>query len=381
MRINGGQITQRVTQEVRFAETLAKESMKIGRRNEMDMYAVALTKSSESGSTFERYVFGQAADDGQQMEHRTVLVLGATGSGQTKFINGIVNFVFNIEQNDKFRFQMINEDASNQTDCVKVYDIHHAKGFRVPFSLTIIDTPSYGTNVDNLELFKDEKTVKLLLDFFQNEAGIKELDMICYVIMETGVFNSVLSIFSSDVQENINCWHPGDYLSDNCNWQKITKRFVAVLSKMKPKSMALTLQTLEEMDRLKESVYSLQPISKLRSSKVKEMQNAKLLVATCEAQTKANEETSVDVQMKNDIEFKWSCVLSGARDLLTGLQLDLDMNKNEMLEHFVSVLRCIKQLKTISRRNPFLTQKLFDFLSEIEQQLQLCPRVCPTADD
>jgi hypothetical protein len=80
-----------------------------------------------------------------------------------------------------------------------------------------------------------------------------------------------------------------------------------------------------------------------------------------------------DGQETDDIEIKWTCLLSGAQDLLACLQLDLDMNKNEMLEHFVTALRCVQQLKKNSRRNPFLTQKLCDFLYEIEQQLKLCP--------
>jgi hypothetical protein len=371
-RIDRGETIQTVKQ-VRFAEELAKTSEKIGSQNEMDVYAVPLTKSTtESSSTFERFVFGQA--DGQ-VERRTVLVLGADGSGQTRFINGIINFVFDVEPSDKFRFQLIDEQAdANRTDCIHIYDIHHARGFRVPYSLTIIDTPSYGTrNAENLELFRDEKTVKLFLEFFRDEAAIKELDMICYVIMEAGVFNSALSIFSNDVKENINCWQPSDYLGDTSKWQQIPRRFVSVLSKMTPKSMALTQQVLEVMERLKESMGSLQPIFRIRSAKIKEMENAKLTVATCESQIKANEEKLGDGQGTDDIEIKWTCLLSGAQDLLACLQLDLDMNKNEMLEHFVTALRCVQQLKKNSRRNPFLTQKLCDFLYEIEQQLKLCP--------
>lgn len=371
-RIDRGETIQTVKQ-VRFAEELAKTSEKIGSQNEMDVYAVPLTKSTaESSSTFERFVFGQA--DGQ-VERRTVLVLGADGSGQTRFINGIINFVFDVEPSDKFRFQLIDEQAdANRTDCIHIYDIHHARGFRVPYSLTIIDTPSYGTrNAENLELFRDEKTVKLFLEFFRDEAAIKELDMICYVIMEAGVFNSALSIFSNDVKENINCWQPSDYLGDTSKWQQIPRRFVSVLSKMTPKSMALTQQVLEVMERLKESMGSLQPIFRIRSAKIKEMENAKLTVATCESQIKANEEKLADGQKTDDIEIKWTCLLSGAQDLLACLQLDLDMNKNEMLEHFVTALRCVQQLKKNSRRNPFLTQKLCDFLYEIEQQLKLCP--------
>ncbi len=81
--------------EIRFAEMIQRKCNRIGNRNGMDLYGVPLVKSS--GTTVERYTFGKA-DNKQnvRMQHRTILVMGATGSGKTTLINGMINYIFNV---------------------------------------------------------------------------------------------------------------------------------------------------------------------------------------------------------------------------------------------------------------------------------------------
>ncbi|EFX63474.1 hypothetical protein DAPPUDRAFT_67067, partial [Daphnia pulex] len=107
----------------------------------MNVFAVPLSrKSIESSSNFERFVFGKADD---KKEHRTVLVLGTNSSERRKFIDGIINYIFKVNKEDKVRFQLIQENDAVKTNCIKVYDIHHCEGFPIPFSLTIVDTPNF----------------------------------------------------------------------------------------------------------------------------------------------------------------------------------------------------------------------------------------------
>ena len=134
-----------MAKEVRYAETIVKRCKRISNKNGMEIYGVPLTQTTGSRitSTVERFAFGKAdgRKGGQQngrMQHRTILVMGATGSGKTTLINGMINYIFNVQWEDTFRFQLIQEkpagrsQVDSQTSCITAYDIHHAEGFRVP---------------------------------------------------------------------------------------------------------------------------------------------------------------------------------------------------------------------------------------------------------
>lgn len=76
-------------------------------------------------------------------------MMGATGSGKTTLINGMINFILGVEWDDNFRFKIIIENSSmsqafSQTSAVTAYEIHYTDGFKIPYSLTIVDTPGYG---------------------------------------------------------------------------------------------------------------------------------------------------------------------------------------------------------------------------------------------
>ena len=106
-----------LAKEVRFAETIVKRCKRISNRNGMDIYGVPLTQTTELRSTVVRFAFGKAdgRKGGQQngrMQHRTILVMGATGSGKTTLINGMINYILNVQWEDTFRFQLIQEQTA-----------------------------------------------------------------------------------------------------------------------------------------------------------------------------------------------------------------------------------------------------------------------------
>ena len=198
--------------KVRFAEAIIGLCEKICDRNGLDVYSVPLTKSSEIGTIAERFYFGEA--DGR-MQRKTILLMGATGSGKTTLINAMINYIFDVQWEDNFRFQLIQEQGINQshtdsqTSKITVYDIHHQEGFRVPYSVTIVDTPIYG---DTKRLGRDEDITKMIRTFFEDKNGIQELDTVGFVapalltsLTSTHVISdSVLSVFGDDIKENIN---------------------------------------------------------------------------------------------------------------------------------------------------------------------------------
>ncbi|KZS05914.1 Uncharacterized protein APZ42_030908 [Daphnia magna] len=87
-----------IQQDARFAEKLVKSCSKIGVRNGMDLFAVPLVKSFELNSTVERFSFGNGGT--KKAQHKTILVMGASGAGKTTLINGMINYIFNVEWED-----------------------------------------------------------------------------------------------------------------------------------------------------------------------------------------------------------------------------------------------------------------------------------------
>ncbi|KAI9556598.1 hypothetical protein GHT06_016388 [Daphnia sinensis] len=351
-------------QQVRFAETIVKRCKQIGDRNGMNFHAVPLAKSPRSNSTVERFVFGKESSGTGKVQHRTVLVMGATGAGKTTLINGMINYIFNVEWQDTFRFHLIHEklvdnsQSQSQTSGITAYDIYHAEGFRVPYSLTIVDTPGYG---DTKGLDRDKEITEMIRKFFEDKSGIQNLDIIGFVAQaslprltptQIYIFDSVLSIFGNDVKENIDflltfadgqnppilsaiaeaelpypkepeTGLPRHHKFNNSGFfcsnresgsdasntaEKFNRffwrmgmenfdRFFSALATMKTKSLSLTKQVLEERKRLEVTVDGLQPLIKIGLSKMEEMRKTKQMISNCKAQIDANQNVEIEVEV------------------------------------------------------------------------------------
>ncbi|XDV42521.1 hypothetical protein PO909_011165 [Leuciscus waleckii] len=147
-------------------------------------------------------------------QNRTIMLLGATGSGKSTLINGMINYIVGVEWKDNFRFQLIEEDqtrsqSESQTSEATVYKINYQEGFKVPFSLTIVDTPGFG---DTRGIGRDREITEQIRRLFTSANGVSEIDAVCFVTQaslarltatQRYVFDSILSIFGKDVAENI----------------------------------------------------------------------------------------------------------------------------------------------------------------------------------
>ena len=49
----------------------------------------------------------------------------------------MINFVFNIQSDDPFRFQLIQKRQKKKTNRIAFYDIYHVEEFKIPLSFTI----------------------------------------------------------------------------------------------------------------------------------------------------------------------------------------------------------------------------------------------------
>ena len=148
---------------------------------------------------------------------KVIMVLGATGSGKSTLVNGMVNYVLGVEWNDDFRFKLITDEAGgksqahSQTQVITAYTLHRMEGSRVPYTLTIIDTPGFG---DTRGLKRDREITAQIKEFFSipGDNGIDHLDGIGFVTQaslarltptQQYIFDSILSTFGNDIKSNI----------------------------------------------------------------------------------------------------------------------------------------------------------------------------------
>lgn len=131
---------------------------------------------SGASSYIKRFSMGNPDLEMTSAASKTILLIGATGSGKTTTINAMVNYILGVELNDPFRFLLVDEkirggsQAHSQTESVTAYDLHYQDGFRIPFSLTIVDTPGFN---DTRGIERDEEITATIKNFFEHKSGIQ----------------------------------------------------------------------------------------------------------------------------------------------------------------------------------------------------------------
>ena len=146
---------------------------------------------------------------------KVLLVVGATGSGKTTLINGMINYILGVQWKDDFRFKLITNEttdnqAHSQTQMITAYTIGQIDGSPLPYTITIIDTPGFG---DTRGLHQDKLIVKQITELFslKDQHGINHLHGIGFVLQSSAarltpiqkyIFQSILSLFGNDVVNN-----------------------------------------------------------------------------------------------------------------------------------------------------------------------------------
>ena len=326
----------------------------------IDTYNVPLKKHRGTATPgVGHYVFGEpsyAALAGNRRQ-RTILMLGATGSGKSTLINALVNYVLGVQWEDDFRFKLIDEPADksqahSQTDLVTTYDLYEMKGCRLGYSLTVVDTPGFG---DTRGVEKDNKIMEQLQSYFQCRHGIQQLEAVCFVIQSSlprltatqqYIFDKILSIFGQDIKENIRLMvtfadnalppvldavkHAGIpspvdsntglplhhkfnnsiFFVDNKKDRQTNEfnrtyfdmavqgfdKFFNDLSKMEAKSLTLTREVLDERKRLEALVDGLQMRTQIKLTRVDEFQQVKKILAENKEQMEANKDFEFEVE-------------------------------------------------------------------------------------
>ncbi|XP_029441924.1 uncharacterized protein LOC115081641 [Rhinatrema bivittatum] len=196
---------------LRLAEQLLKESVLLS-TGQPSVYNLSLREEKIEESADHR--FFRVGDATVSRKNKVIMMVGATGSGKTTLINGLVNYVLGVEWEDNFRFKLINEGSSksqaeSQTSFVAAYQLNYQEGFKVPVSLTIIDTPGFG---DTRGIERDKEIMKQIHVFFSKLKYVDHIDAICFLVQaslarlthsQKYIFDSVLSVFGNDIKDNI----------------------------------------------------------------------------------------------------------------------------------------------------------------------------------
>ncbi|XP_039220384.1 uncharacterized protein LOC120317671 isoform X3 [Crotalus tigris] len=176
------------------------------------VFALPLKKvPSDASSSCLIYQLGK---ENPKVPNKVILMIGALWAGKTTLINGMINYILGVQWGDNFRFKLIHEttprsEAGSRTSEVTVYVVHHQEGFRIPYSLTIIDTPGFGGRRDAEQ---DKLVEKQLREFFSAPGGIDHVDAICMVAQaflahsvhaQKCIFDSMLSLLGKDVKDNV----------------------------------------------------------------------------------------------------------------------------------------------------------------------------------
>eukprot|EP01083_Nonionella_stella_P174711 606488_1 len=142
--------------------------------------------------------------------HRSIMVIGETGTGKTTLLNSMANHLWNVSYDDPYRFKLIYEDVQQYGDAQSVTNhvtAYHLNPPALDYQLTVIDTPGFG---DTRGLAHDQTITRQIKQCF--ESKIQEIDAVCFVVRASQarltatqkyIFNQVLSIFGKDIAKNI----------------------------------------------------------------------------------------------------------------------------------------------------------------------------------
>ena len=177
----------------------------------------ASTERTASNEELRWFDIGKPSNSNAKKHHKVLILVGATGSGKSTLVNGMVNYILGVEWGDPFRFCLVKEKDSasqtvSQTKGVTAYTIHHVEGMRINYGITIIDTPGFG---DTGGVKRDQEINNIIGRFLshkQSQSVFKSINAVCLVTRspeprltptQKYVFKSVVSIFGQDITSSL----------------------------------------------------------------------------------------------------------------------------------------------------------------------------------
>ena len=137
------------------------------------------------------------------------MIVGATGAGKTTMINRMINYLFDVNYTDPFRFQLMTDEMEeseiSQTTDIHKYTISHKSYL---YKLTIIDTPGICSTTGKKE---DKNTLEKIRYLFES-GKVEAINAVCIVVKyntpqltenQIYIFKMIAKMFGSDVSDVI----------------------------------------------------------------------------------------------------------------------------------------------------------------------------------
>ena len=302
------------------------------------------------------------------LNEKILLLVGATGSGKSTLINGIINYVLGVSWKDDVRYKLTDvshsgakpNQAKSQTTWITSYTIYRQPGSRIPYTLTVVDTPGFG---DTSGLQRDQEIIQQVSTFFSQggKLGLDQIDAVGFVVQSSlprltksqkYMYDSLLSVFGKNIIGNIfllltfsdgqkpqvldslkeakipceeayfkfnnsalfacNTEPSADEDQEEQSAYKFNRKFwkmgyasykqlLGLLVNVEPKSLSLSQKVLDQKQQLQICMEGLQKDIQLTLNKLEQLEEEKYMLRVSEADIKMNENYTYTV-MEDTVE-------------------------------------------------------------------------------
>ena len=169
-----------------------------------------VVKTSEENEEAKLPCFHYPAHQYFGKRYYTLLVMGETGSGKTTLLDAFVNYLADMNYEDKWRYKLVDENhirdlppGSSQTSDITSYYVNYQREDGNEINIRIVDTPGLG---DTGGVGKDNEIIKKFEEFFHTT---DEIDYILVTVKATTtrwtqnsqyVYDRVQEIFGKDAK-------------------------------------------------------------------------------------------------------------------------------------------------------------------------------------
>lgn len=172
------------------------------------VYQLRATTEKEIGNEkkVKVYEYFPEKDDS---EERTLILVGAIGSGKSTLINAMINFVADVSYAERFRLKIVDDKHQSSiissTNNVTCFKIRWQNGFRIGYNLNIVEVPGFDKTTQKEGTYSN--IIQQLLDLFES-GEVQFIDAVCLVVPSLCrltedhrcLFNDILSLFGKDIK-------------------------------------------------------------------------------------------------------------------------------------------------------------------------------------